>query len=634
MSSNVEILLKAVDNASKALNDIEKELKDIDGAGTKTQKATDNFGESLDGLKLNALAAAGAVMGVVKATEKIYELGKAGAEIEWTAEKFNRLAQTIGTTGEALSTDLDSATQGLMSNAQMIASATDVISLGLVKNQEDAVRLVTVMTNLGMDMNQVVLALSNQTTMRFDQLGVSVAGFDDRLQGLKDSGMDVNDAFTEAFLQQAEEQLAKVGSVAESDKGKIMQLEASVNDLWDAFKTALAPAVAQVAKGLTAEINATVAMNDAIKQGIITQDEATAMMYALRGGYIDYATILEYVTAKTDAYNERVEYLQSAMGPLAPMFKEAGEAAEESANQFKASAEQIAAAEMDAGELESLTKDVRDRANEAALGYQAMAQELRNISKIDFAQFQIEQLQGLLEVEIDPEKRKALEEEIRAIAIAAKLASDASYALSDGVNWVNQMVANGILPAADYAEALSAAKLAATDGVLTYGELVEALEAAGITFVTTADILNEQDLDPIITATGELFGNLSGIAAADTKKTFTYTINVKTTGPVGLLGQGGFGRSDTIEFTEGGEPTYEHATGGSWIIPPGYPDDNYPLGGGHYGNTGEKVTVTPVGQSAPDNGNAALLASILAELRNFPRANALALEQALQRLST
>jgi hypothetical protein len=40
------------------------------------------------------------------------------------------------------------------------------------------------------------------------------------------------------------------------------------------------------------------------------------------------------------------------------------------------------------------------------------------------------------------------------------------------------------------------------------------------------------------------------------------------------------------------------ASGGSFIVPQGFPNDSYPLGGGVFAQSGEKVTVTPAGQTS------------------------------------
>jgi hypothetical protein len=43
-------------------------------------------------------------------------------------------------------------------------------------------------------------------------------------------------------------------------------------------------------------------------------------------------------------------------------------------------------------------------------------------------------------------------------------------------------------------------------------------------------------------------------------------------------------------------PKQGFASGGQFTIPPGYPNDTYPLGGGYFGESGETVSVSPTGQ--------------------------------------
>lgn len=225
----VEIILKAVDKASAEFRKVEKSAEDT---GKTVKKASTTF------VELGAAATAAGVF-----LKKAFDFAKDGAEIERAEIKFDRLARSIGTTSDALMRDLKPAVRGTMSDAELMASAGDLMALGLAKTHDQAVRLTSVAGALGMNMNQLVLTLTNQTTMRFDALGVSVAGFDKRLADLKATGMDVNDAFTEAFLLQAEDQVKKVGEYADTAAGQIAKMEASVTNLGDAFKKKLVPVV-------------------------------------------------------------------------------------------------------------------------------------------------------------------------------------------------------------------------------------------------------------------------------------------------------------------------------------------------------------------------------------------------------
>lgn len=200
----------------------------------------------------------GVARSVYDAFQKIYKIGREGAGLEFTAGKFDRLSESIGTTSDALMTDLKEATRGMYSDFDLMASATDFLALGLAKDHDGAVRLAAVSSGLNMNMNQLVLTLTNMTTMRFDALGVRVDGFKEKVKALEEQGYSTNDAFKEAFLQQAEEQLKTVGNAADSTVGSYMKLEAGVKNLTDEMKTA-------VAVGLVPVIDHLNKLNDAIQ---------------------------------------------------------------------------------------------------------------------------------------------------------------------------------------------------------------------------------------------------------------------------------------------------------------------------------------------------------------------------------
>ncbi len=214
---------------------------------TELDNLKSGFGSFMAGVGTASAAATLAMVGL----KKVMEFGKEGAELELTETRFVRLAASIGTTADALKTDLRAATRGMMSDSEMMASATTMMTLGLAKTREEAVRLTRVASALGMNMNQLVLTLTNQTTMRFDQLGVSVDGFAEKVDALKAAGMSANDAFKEAFLQQAEEQITKVGDAADSSVASFVKFEVATQNLGDALKSSLGPTLARVADGLT-----------------------------------------------------------------------------------------------------------------------------------------------------------------------------------------------------------------------------------------------------------------------------------------------------------------------------------------------------------------------------------------------
>lgn len=197
------------------------------------------------------------VTAAIYTAKKAYDFAKEGASIQLVTQRFDRLALGIGTTGDALKNDLLKATGGLVSDFELLSSTADFLSLGLARNHDEAVRLARVSSELGFDMNQLVLTLTNMTTMRFDALGLQVVGFEDKVKSLEESGLSAADAFKEAFLQQAEDQLTKVGSIAGTTAGTFQEFESNIKNFADRLKTNLVGAFEGTLKAINAQISAT-----------------------------------------------------------------------------------------------------------------------------------------------------------------------------------------------------------------------------------------------------------------------------------------------------------------------------------------------------------------------------------------
>ena len=313
--ANLRIVIDALNKAGDDLKGLEKQLKGVDKTSKDTGKATGNLADGFKSFMVTAGMVAAGVGTAVVALKKFYDVAKQGAELEYTADKFDRLADSIGTTADVLLTELRDATKGTRSDMELMASATDFVALGFAKTKDEAVRLATVAGALNMNMNQLVLTLANQTTMRFDQLGVAVEGFDERLQALKATGMDTNAAFKEAFLQQAEAQIGKVGNAADSTAGDFMRLEAALKNLGNAVKTelseGLAPAIKESADLFTlyaeriAQEQAFDALQSKLKKAGISVQEFNKRFY-------DTQNLANWVV-DIEGYNALLEDMQSAL---------------------------------------------------------------------------------------------------------------------------------------------------------------------------------------------------------------------------------------------------------------------------------------------------------------------------------
>ena len=277
----------------------------------------------------NITMTAGALAGAFFTMKKVFDFGKEGAQIVFLQQRFSRLASTIGA-NTGLLDSLRESTRGLYSDQQLMASATDLMGLGLAKNSDELTRLMKVSSGLNMNMNQLVLTLTNMTTMRFDALGVSVDGFKEKVAQLKDAGMSADEAFKEAFLQQAEMQLEKVGEAADSNVASFLRAEAAWNNFVDALKVESLPTITRELENLLALMNlfsgdfettnwrffedGDLLAFDVVEKGL-NSDWAAAQKLA--GGMEEVTTSVQDLTEATDEYALSLDTVKAAIdGPI------------------------------------------------------------------------------------------------------------------------------------------------------------------------------------------------------------------------------------------------------------------------------------------------------------------------------
>lgn len=293
---DLEILIRT-SKAGTGLQDTEAQVK--------------SFTERLKGVQSTAMGTAKVLGAVAGGAALAWRTIGQGAEIENTQRRFERLSESINTTSDSLESKLRAATRGTRSDMELMASAADLMGLGLAKNQDELVRMTRVSGALNMNMNQLVLTLTNQTTARFDQLGVSVDGFKEKVAALEKQGYDTNAAFKEAFLQQAEAQIGKVGDTADTTAGAMQRLTARARNFVDDGLEYIArrsgPALEGLANYFEAVDRAQTDMNAAVAAGIITQDEADTIVNLAKRGYDLWQDRLREVRGELSEVTTRVE---------------------------------------------------------------------------------------------------------------------------------------------------------------------------------------------------------------------------------------------------------------------------------------------------------------------------------------
>ena len=233
-------------------------LEFINKTGPGVKSAEKDFGGLAKAAK--ALGAGLTVAGVVAAGKAAYELGVLGAQSLRTKQAFEAIS---GSAYEATD-NLDAmrrATRGAMSEQQMMATANQLLQMGLAGSAAELETITTMATRLGSAMGKEAgpaveefsLMLANQSIPRLDTFGISASKVRARMLELQAAtpGLSREMAFMTATMEEGEAAMGRLGDAADDELLANERLEASMEDLKTMAGELLAPAMASVAKVLT-----------------------------------------------------------------------------------------------------------------------------------------------------------------------------------------------------------------------------------------------------------------------------------------------------------------------------------------------------------------------------------------------
>lgn len=263
----------------------------IDADGKRARKEVDKTKDSLFNLtkmksQMQGLVTAGGglvagLTAIAVAAKQAFDFSKAGAELIFAQSQFENLSESIGTTADVLMTDMRKATKGMVSDANLVAQASSIMSLGLADSGEGVTKLSTLVTELGWDMNQVILTFANNSTMRLDALGLSISSVTDRARELTAGGMDWDKAFDLAVIEAGEAKLKLLGSSADSVVAPFKRMEASLANIGDSLKKRAAEPAAK----LIGTLELLITWNDRLAASF---EEASDVIWETAEGYDEY----------------------------------------------------------------------------------------------------------------------------------------------------------------------------------------------------------------------------------------------------------------------------------------------------------------------------------------------------------
>lgn len=340
MSNPYRLTVDAIYKGGPAFQKAQADLAGLNRAAdmSGSQKAI----AGMNGLHVSALAAAGAVGAVAVAMKKSWDAVRAGSVLQTTQQRFDKLAESIGSTADTMLGKLRTATQGMVADFDLMSSASQIISLRLADNEEQVIRLATVAGTLNWDMQQVILTFANMSTMRLDALGLSVEEVTTKAKELEKAGLSAQAAFKEAVIQAGETRLGVAG-LSEAEQSFKMA-EAAARNYKDSLLQSIAATLEQAgafdllrasAEKLNAFNLVTTEIEKLVEAQKITSREADGLHTAfMRGGQAAYDNALKNLqltgslTTVSGALGDNVEAYRNWSGATATAMDIAAAASE------------------------------------------------------------------------------------------------------------------------------------------------------------------------------------------------------------------------------------------------------------------------------------------------------------------
>ena len=237
--SEIQIIIRAVDKASKELG----------GVGNALQK-----------LGKVGLVAGAAVAGVAAGLGiAAFKMAKDAALVERTRKTWDNLAKSLGEAGGDIES-LRTATRGMVNDADLMYSSSKLMSMGLASSNAEAARLLEISTQLGSAMGvdatqaaeDFALMLANQSIPRLDTFGISSGVVRQRIEEMMaaDQNLTREQAFLNATLEQAELTLGKVGEQGVGAAADMDRMKANIDNLKNAIGERFLPVLAVVSEKL------------------------------------------------------------------------------------------------------------------------------------------------------------------------------------------------------------------------------------------------------------------------------------------------------------------------------------------------------------------------------------------------
>jgi hypothetical protein len=252
MANAIEILINAKNQTNKAFDDAIKNMKGLDKATSNTEKSARSFEDSWK------LTMAGINQGIevakkgIDAFKKVIDFTIQGAALERLEIASGQLADSMGQDMDEIVFAVREASQGMVSDADIMQSAARALMLGVGQSAEDMAQLMEVAAVRGRAMgvsttqafNDIVTGIGRQSRMILDNLGIVLdleQVYEDYATQLGKTSEELTDAekkqaMVNAVIEDTAPLLDEVGDALVDNMGKWEQANASWQNATDEMK--------------------------------------------------------------------------------------------------------------------------------------------------------------------------------------------------------------------------------------------------------------------------------------------------------------------------------------------------------------------------------------------------------------
>jgi hypothetical protein len=625
MASGIDIIIKAIDEASKDIERVKNKIAELEKAQAAANKAqqegvsiTDAFSGVLGGFAKGLGVAAGQIAAAGVILKQAFDFGEQGAALTRLADNSALVAKSMGADMGEIVAAIRTAANGTVADSDIMAAASRAMMLGISADADKLANLMQVAALRGRAMgvsttqafSDIVTGIGRMSPLILDNLGI-VIDAENNFKAYAESigktteqltSAEKKQALLNAVLLEGNKMLEQAGGLTMDAASQYEMFNANVKNLKDNLAMGWAEILGPTIEEINNLTNSLVLLDEATKDGVISSEEAYAIQMALKGGMIDYAGVVDYlavkeeelITVDNDLTNARLE-TRDMINKVTAASKDATVATEDLA------AAQLGAAE--AARIQALAEtqlmDAVKFGISGGIG-KAMDDYFTTLDELKVKHDDLQtQLTDLMDRGYGPTSEKVLD--LRDAMLENEDAQrDAAIAMAEATTqMIFQQAAAGLDAGATLALAYAMGMI--DESSFNAGKAIMDLK-------TKYDINRDGIIDSAEATAGYVLDVLAlndAIAKAQSKG-ITFTVDLILRGNMAAMsfmggGYTGTGTSAAGKGFLGKKPGAGLASGGAFDVPGGHPNDSY---GPIWLTSGEHVEVTPAGKTM--NGSAVI----------------------------